>query len=208
MQTEFKDTDTPLALVLRQTLENIKGETITLRELLELVGEQGLLLFCSLLTLPFLLPVSVPGVSTLFGLIIILIGIGVTLHRVPWLPGRLMNRSIMRAHLVPVLEKGAETFERLERWVKPRLKNLTSGVLMNRVNGLVLTSAGVLLLFPLSFIPFSNTLPALSVLFLTFGMIQRDGYFIAAGYVWLGISAAYFGGLALLVIIGGNTLLL
>lgn len=208
MQTEFKDTDTPLALVLRETLENIKGETITLRELLELVGEQGLLLFCSLLTLPFLLPVSVPGVSTLFGLIIILIGIGVTLHRVPWLPGRLMNRSIMRAHLVPVLEKGAETFERLERWVKPRLKNLTSGILMNRVNGLVLTWAGVLLLFPLSFIPFSNTLPALSVLFLTFGMIQRDGYFIAAGYIWLGISVAYFGGLALLVIIGGNTLLL
>lgn len=208
MQTEFKDTDTPLALVLRHTIENIKGETITLRELLELVGEQGLLLFCSLLTLPFLLPVSVPGVSTLFGMIIILIGIGVTLNRVPWLPGRFMNRSIMRAHLVPVLEKGAKAFERLERWVKPRLKNMTTGVLMTRVNGLALIAAGILLLFPLSFIPFSNTLPALSVLFLTFGMIQRDGYFIVAGYIWLGVATAYFGGLALLVIIGGSTLLL
>ena len=45
-----------------------------------------MLLVCVFLTLPFLLPVSIPGVSTVFGLAIILIGVGVTLNRVPWLP--------------------------------------------------------------------------------------------------------------------------
>lgn len=208
MQTEFEDTSTTFALVLRRTATEIDSESVTLRELLERVGEQSLLLFCTLLTLPFLLPVSIPGVSTVFGIVIILIGVGVTLNRVPWLPNRLMNRGITRDHLLPVLEHGARTFDRLERWVKPRLQGVTTGVLMNRINGFVLTFSGILLLFPLSFIPFSNTLPAFSILFLTFGMLQRDGYFIVAGYICLSLTLVYFVGLALLVIMGGYTLLL
>lgn len=207
VSAEFKDTDTTLALSLRRSAANLNRESVTLRELLELVGEQGLLLFCILLTLPFLLPVSIPGVSTIFGILIILVGVGVTLNRVPWLPDRLMKRGISRDHLIPMLEHGASVFDRLERWVKPRLQGMSSGALMNRVNGFALTFGGILLLFPLSFIPFSNTLPALSILFLTFGMLQRDGYFIVAGYIFLGLTLAYFGGLALLVIVGGYTLL-
>jgi hypothetical protein len=207
VKTEFQDTDVTLAQSLRRTATDIDGEAITLEELLELVGEQGLLLFCTLLVLPFLLPVSIPGVSTIFGIVIILIGIGVTLNRVPWLPARLMHHAITRDHLLPVLDHGAKVFDRLERWVKPRLQNLTTGALTNRLHGMALTFGGILLLFPLSFVPFSNTLPAFSILFLIFGMLQRDGYFIIAGYVFLGLTVLYFGGLALLVIVGGYTLL-
>lgn len=208
MEAQFKDTDTTLAFTLRRTAAGLEQDTVTLRELLELVGEQGLLLFCTLLTLPFLLPVSIPGVSTVFGIIIILIGIGVTFNRVPWLPHRLMNRSITRDHLIHALEQGANLFDRLERWVKPRLNNMTASAAVNRINGFALTGSGVLLLFPLSFIPFSNTFPAVAVLLLTFGMLQRDGYFIVAGYVVLGLTLVYFSGLALIVIVGGQTLLL
>lgn len=208
MSVEFKDTDSSLVSALQQTAAAIKGETITLRELLELVGEQGLLLFCSFLILPFLLPVSIPGVSTVFGLVIILIGIGVTLNRLPWLPGRLMSHPIKREHLIPVFERGVSLFTRLERWVKPRLASLTSGIIINRANGLALTFAGVLLLFPLSIIPFSNTLPALAILFMVFGMLQRDGYFIIMGYLMNGLTIIYFGGLVLITILGGQALIL
>jgi hypothetical protein len=88
-----------------------------------------------------------------------------------------------------------------------RLRYLTSGATINRINGLALTAGGVLLLFPLSFIPFSNTLPALAVMLLALGMLQRDGYFILAGYVALLVTVLYFGGLALLVVMGGQSLL-
>jgi len=207
MDVQFKDTSTSMATALENTSKAV-GENVTLRELLELVGEQGLLLFCSLLTVPFMLPVSIPGISTAFGVVIILIGVGVTLNRVPWLPERLMNRSIAREHLTPALEQGAKIFRRLERWLKPRLEQMTTGVFVNRLNGIALTFAGILLLFPLSFVPFSNTLPALAILLLTFGMLERDGYFIVAGYGMVIATVIYFVGLALLVVIGGQTLLL
>ena len=74
--------------------------------MLALVGEQGMLLFCVLLTVPFLLPVSIPGVSTPFGLLILFIGIGITLNRVPWLPAILMERRFAAEQLKPTLHKG------------------------------------------------------------------------------------------------------
>lgn len=208
MDTKFKNTSLTLAASLGQVIESIQGETITLRQLLELIGEQGLLFFCIILTLPFLLPVSIPGVSTIFGLVIILIGMGVTLNRIPWLPARVMNRTIMREHLVPTLEKGIELFGRFERWVQPRAKVLTEGIVMNRVNGLLLTFGGVLLIFPLGLVPFSNTLPALAVLLLAVGMLQRDGFFIVGGYIALVATIVYFAGLALGVIVVGQQLLI
>ena len=64
----------------------------------------------------------------------------------------------------------------------------------------------MLLLFPLSFIPFSNTLPAVSILLLALGMLQRDGIFIVLGYGALLLTILYFGGLALFVFLGGQSL--
>lgn len=207
MSVQFNDTETSLVAALRKTTAALQGDTLTLRELLQLVGEQGLLLFCGILTLPFLLPVSIPGISTVFGLVIILIGIGVTLNRVPWLPQRLMNQPIERARLVAVFEQGIKIFSRLEQWVKPRQERLTSGQVVNRINGLMLIVGGGLLLFPLGLIPFSNTLPAFAILFMVFGMLQRDGYFIVAGYTAIGLTVVYLGGLAALTVLGGQALL-
>jgi hypothetical protein len=166
MKLQFKDTNVSLGTLLEQTSESIKGKTISLGELLEMIGEQGLLLFCIILTLPFMLPVSIPGVSTLFGAVNILIGIGITMNRIPWLPERLMQRTIEDKQLLPVLEKGVELFSKVESFLKPRLTVLSEGALMNTVNGLVLTFAGILLIFPFGLIPFSNTLPALAILLL------------------------------------------
>ncbi|MEG0787972.1 MAG: exopolysaccharide biosynthesis protein, partial [Comamonas sp.] len=56
-----------LSHLLTSLIDDIHGDTITLKELLERSGRQGMLLICALATLPFLIPVSIPGVSTVFG---------------------------------------------------------------------------------------------------------------------------------------------
>ncbi len=207
MDTHFQDTDVTLTVALKRTIDAIQGDSITLQQLLMLIGEQGLLIFCAILTIPFLLPVSIPGVSTVFGLVIILIGVSVTFNRTLWLPERLAQHRLSSEQLVPVLTRGIQFFTRLERWTRIRMRQLTEGALINRINGLALTAAGILLLFPLSFVPFSNTLPAVSILFFALGMLQRDGVFIVVGYFALLLTVIYFAGLALLVVWGGQSLL-
>jgi hypothetical protein len=204
MKLQFKDTDVSLGTLLSDTADAVRGKTISLRDLLEQIGEQGLLLFCIILTLPFMLPVSIPGVSTVIGAVIILVGIGVTMNRIPWLPERLMSKTFEGEQLIPALEKGVELFGKVESFLKPRMTVLSEGTMMNTINGLVLTFAAILLIFPFGLIPFSNTLPALAILFLAVGIAQRDGVFILLGYIMTIATVIYFGGLFYAAIAAGQ----
>lgn len=206
MSSAFEDTDHPLRAALLRAIDSIGGRTVSLRELMRLIGGQGMLLLCALLTLPFLLPVSIPGVSTVFGLAIILIAVGVTTNRTPWLPARIMDRPLDAEKLAGALRKGAGMIERIETIIKPRLQALTATGLAARINGMALIAGGVLLMFPLGLVPFSNTLPAFAVLFLCLGMTQRDGLLVLAGYGTLVATVIYFAVLGYLAFVAGQGL--
>lgn len=203
----FTDTDKSTSAVLEDVIRSMDEEHITLRQILEKMGESGLLLLCGLLSLPFLVPVSIPGVSTVFGAGIVLIGIAVTFNRFPWLPSKLADRKLERSKLVPVLERGLTILRKVDRYVRPRLLGLTTGGFVNRMNGLVLTFAGVLLMMPLSFIPFSNTLPGVAILLLSTGISQRDGGVVLAGHLLVLLTMVYFSGLAWVAYAAGNSLM-
>jgi hypothetical protein len=115
---EFHDAASKLSTTLLGVSGSLPAGKVSLRDLLELIGEQGMLLVCVFLTLPFLLPVSIPGVSTVFGLAIILIGVGVTLNRVPWLPRRILDRPLSTAPIKQAFHKGARFVARFERMVR------------------------------------------------------------------------------------------
>ena len=196
MSVEFSNARESLHGALTRAVDRIEGETITLRQLLELVGEHGLLFLCALLTIPFLIPVSIPGVSTVFGAAIILIAIGITMNRLPWLPSRIMDKELDAKRLTGILRRGIAIVARIEAYIRPRMEGLTEGAVMGRVNGLALIFGGVLLMAPLGLIPFSNTLPAFGILLLAVGMSQRDGLVVLAGYGMLVATVIYFGALA------------
>ena len=202
----FKDTDRKTSELLEDILHSIKGEHITLRDLLAMMGESGLLLLCAFLSLPFLFPVSIPGVSTVFGAGIVLISAAITLNRLPWLPAKVADRRLESGKLRPVLERGVTFLRRIDRFFKPRMGGLTSGAVMNRINGLVLMGAGLLLMAPLGLIPFSNTLPGVAILLLAAGISQRDGLVVLAGYVMVVLTIVYFAALAYLAYSAGQGL--
>lgn len=181
-------------------------EGLTLRDLLARLGERGLLLVCIMATVPFLLPVSIPGSSIPFGLMIAFNGISLLTHRAPWLPDRLLHRHLAADSLIAVLERGARLFSRLEQLIHPRVSPLTHGPTMGRVNGLLLVLSGLLLMAPLP-LPLSNTLPAYGALLLAAGSLERDGYCVVAGYVMVLLTLSYFTAVAVLGGIGVRALL-
>ena len=192
-----------LAASVEHVIKHLSGEQVTLREILSVIGREGMLVFCILLALPFMVPVSIPGVSTVFGLVMVLIGVGIMTDRQPWLPDRLMRKRFPADRLRLALEKSAVWIHRLGRISRPSIPVLTHGMGMARVNGLMLVAGALLLMVPFSLIPFSNTLPGLAILFLAIGMLQRDGRSILLGYTTVVLSALYFaflllGGIALL----------
>jgi hypothetical protein len=185
---------------LARIIAALPEDQLTLGELLDVFGDEGLLLLTMLLTLVFLIPVSIPGVSTVFGAAILLVGISRLLGRPLWLPARLRAKALPVDRLRPGLTGGMVWVRRLERISRPhRLPALVSGRVQNLFNNLAFILAALLLMAPFGFVPFSNTLPALALLFLAAGLIQRDGVAVLLGYLADVGTIIYFG-----ILIGGG----
>ena len=192
----------PLTEKLGVIIEKLPPTGVTLRDLMHLVGQDGLMILTALLSLVFIIPVSIPRVSTVFGAAILLISVSCLFGCDPWLPKSLENRVISTEKLLPVFEKSLTWLHRLERVVRPRrLEWLTSDGLIDIFNNCSLILGAVLLMAPFGLIPFSNTLPAIALLCLSVGIVQRDGVCILLGYLGNLSTIIYFG-----VLIGGGGL--
>jgi hypothetical protein len=195
----FRNPEVRMSAALAGAEAALPDPVVSLRELLAALGEQGLLVFCGVLAAPFLLPVTVPGMSTVLGVPMLLIGFAVMLSRVPWLPERLLNHSLSAATVRAVLVKVRGWAERFEHLVRPRWLGLTGGRGVNAVNGALVMIAVLLLMAPIPLVPLVNSIPALAVLLLCFGMAERDGLVIVIGYFTTLIAAVYVGGLIFLL---------
>ncbi len=175
---------------------------LSLGELLDQFGDEGLLLLTIFLTLVFLIPVSIPGVSTAFGAAILLVGFSRLRNKPLWLPQRLRARSIPAAKLRPALERGLHWVRRLEKVSRPhRLPGLADDGVVGVFNNLAFILGALLLMAPFGLVPFSNTLPAIALLLFAIGFLQRDGVVVLLGHLANVATIVYFA-----VLIGGGGL--
>src|SRR5215207_3535851 len=112
---------------LRRLLREANGQAMTVREMVRILHGRGLQFVVILLCLPFLAPVTIPGISMPFGLAIALSGLRIAFGHRPWLPEFILNHRIS----FPVLEKmvhfGCAIYERVEKVIRPRLYVLLDG---------------------------------------------------------------------------------
>lgn len=175
-------------------IEKLPPTEVTLVEIMDIVGVDSLLLLTVFLSLVFLVPVSIPGVSTVFGTGILLIGLTRLFARKLWLPKKIAHRKLSSEKLRRGFRSALLWFRHLERISRPhRMSRLTSEGMITVLNNLSFILAAILLMVPFGFIPFSNTLPALALIFLSMGMIQRDGGFIFLGILSNLATIIYFG---------------
>ncbi len=177
-----------------EALPEGKVDVATIRDLL---GEDSMLILAAFLTIIFLVPISIPGVSTVFGTIILLIAFSRITHRALWIPRRVAQRELSAEKIAAGLAHGAKWLHRLERISRPRRWRLFVSGPADVVNNVVVVVCTLLLMIPLGLVPFTNTLPALALLFLFVGLIQKDGVCIVAGYFFGLATAGYFTFLAL-----------
>lgn len=199
-EDEAKLAEGTLGEKLQGVIGNLPPDGVTLAEIMDLFGQDGLLLLTVFLTIPFMVPVSIPGVSTVFGGAILLIGISRVLGRHLWLPKRFQNRVLPSAKLRVALTRGLSILHRLERLTRAhRMPAFTTGFVPNAS----LVVGALLLMAPFGFVPFSNTLPGLAILLLALGLLERDGGCILLGHVVNLVTMAYFA----VLLAGGGALI-
>ena len=148
-----------------------------------------------LIGLLLLTAVPLPGFSTVFGFVVLLIGARQALGRKPWLPKRILQRELPARLIARVLGAASRIVRWLEVLLRPRLDFLHEQWIYRRIAGTLIALSGMLLLLPLP-IPLTNTLPALTVVLLAAGAMERDGLCFLAGCATFVLTLAFFGLLA------------
>lgn len=143
-------------------------------------------------------PTLIPGLgmiaAPIAGLAGLVLGLQLALgRRVPWMPDRLRAWTVSST-LGP----------KLTLWIQARFRpllHLRSPRLPLAFAGLTVAWSSLLLLLPLAVVPFSNTVPALSMGLVGAGLAVRNSL-----YTWLGMALS--GGYTLLLVLLGEALIL
>lgn len=182
---------------LGQALLELKNEInghVKFGEVVRVLKGRGFPIFMILFSLPFCLPVQIPGASTPFGIAIAFMGLRIALGKKLWWPESWLERDVPHETLKRIIDAALKFNEKIHKWVFPRFTFLTSIPVLYRCHGLFAMGLGLLLALPLP-IPFSNLMTAFPLLFLGIGLLEDDGVFITIAYLWGYLTFGFFIGL-------------
>ena len=165
---------------LAELRQRSSERAVTLRETIILLGGRAYTLLVLLLSLPFITPIPLPGLSTPFGLAIALIALRLALGQRPLLPKSLQRKELPTGFFHKVFLFAEKTLRIFEKFLRPRLTFLTDTPLLVQLHALLMLIAALVLLLPLP-IPFTNSFPAWALILVAAGLLERDGLFILAG---------------------------
>lgn len=173
----MKETSEDAAQRLSDVLRRLpRGRAVTLGDTLGSMGARAHGCALLLLALPDAMPLPLPSLSAVLAVPLILI----TVHLAAFgagrgLPPRLDGMALPVAIVGTLRDHVAPLLRRAERLSHPRWQALACN---ERLLALVCLYLSALLILPL---PFFNAPPALCLVLLALGMVQRDGLFVLAG---------------------------
>jgi hypothetical protein len=171
---------------------------IGLGEFLDTLSQRGYGFLFVVLALPAALPIPAGGYAIPFALLIVGLALQIMLGRSsPSIPQRVRGRRLSARMVLFIKKRGVPLMRRVERFSKPRLESVSRKRPLVLIVGLAITVIALVMIVPF---PGTNTIPALGILIIGFGLANNDGLFIVTGSLVGLLGAAV--GLALYVIVG------
>lgn len=181
-------------------LLRMEGEAITVRQLVERVGDRGFGLLLLVLSLPSALPVPAAGYSVPFGLLLLVLAVQMIAGRThPVFPARLQRVTLGRGFADKLLSGAAWLFRRLEWVIRPRMRwvgRRPGRVLM----GALVMAMAILMIIP---IPLTNTAPAFVIFLIGIGLTEEDGLFAIAACAAGALAVLLYAALVWAVVVYG-----
>lgn len=199
-QQDCGDSDRPLQAVItcvraagNKEIRDGEDEMLSIEDIVSSLGEAS---FAPLLFVPSIIIVSplsgIPGLSSLFGILIALIAVQMVIGRSHvWLPRWLMRREMGRERFNKALDVMQKPIGFVDRVTHPRLAVLVSWPI-SKVLQMLCVLCGAMMPF-LELVPFSSSILALAVAFFSMAFVTRDGVLAILGLAVLGGGGALLG---------------
>jgi hypothetical protein len=154
--------------VILQLMAQAKQGNVTLGSLTERLGDRTfgmLLIILAVINL-------IPFISIIAGLLVLSLGLQMTLgFTKAKLPKFILDRQLPNTKVYAALNAFEPKIRHLEQYIRPRWL-FTEAPIVDRLNGAVLMLLGIIISLP---IPFTNIIPALIVILMGMGLLERDG---------------------------------
>lgn len=165
----------------RYFFEEDRGETVSLAQIIALAEEKVFGIVLLLLAFPSALPIPAPGYSTPFGIFIFVVAVQLMMGRKKlWLPLSWQKKTIKTEKAQGVLKKGLPWLTKIEAIAHPRFPMVCQSAGGKLVMGVAIAMMAVSMMIP---IPGTNTLPAMCVFLIAFGLQEDDGLISAGGVI-------------------------
>jgi hypothetical protein len=164
--------------LLNAYVQSLTEERTSVRDIVAGLGERGLGVLIAIFALPNLLPSTVPFGNVATGIPPLFLAVQLMLGYVqPILPAFIADRSVATATLKAFVPRVTAILRWFERLLAPRLPWVT-GRLAERLFGGFCVVLAIASTLP---IPFGHNLPALGLVLIGLGLIERDGAAILSG---------------------------
>ena len=184
----------PLSQTLNRLLDDLpEGQMITVNWMISKTGGRGIYLVFIWLSLPFVVPVSLPGFSVVVGLIQLCLCWSMLFDDVVRLPRFIGDRPLPLNRESRFYRGSMKFLIWLERLVKPRRSEWIRWRSIATLNTLVLAFLAFLLVCPVpGVIPFTNSLPTYAIIAIAAGVMEEDGVCLSVGYILFLATCVYF----------------
>ncbi|MBE7381957.1 MAG: exopolysaccharide biosynthesis protein [Leptolyngbya sp. SIO1E4] len=156
-----------------------RADKVTLADIFNLSGERTFGFLFVLLSLPSALPLPAPVLSIPFGIVMFVLAVQLIIgRRRPWLPNSWQQKGFELAQVQKILKAGMPRLKRIEMLSRPRLTAVCTSYPGRILIGVAIALMSLSMMIP---IPGTNTLPALGIFVIGFGLIDDDGAISLAG---------------------------
>ncbi len=166
--------EAPISRLVAELVARCPGERISIGEMTAVFGERAFGMLILMLCLPGLLP----GMASVFGTPILILGVQMGLGmRRPVFPGFISRLSLKRSDVMRLSGGSSRWLSKIERWVKPRPGPFTTKF-ADKVVGWLSAYAALMLILPG---PGTNGPPAFGTMVMTLGLVENDSRVIGWG---------------------------
>ena len=164
----------PISRIVAEVAARFPGERISLGDMALAFGDRAFGLLILLLLLPSLLP----GMASVFGTPVLILGVQMGLgRRVPKLPAFIARQSIKRDDLLRLAGSSSKWLNKIERFVKPR-PGIFVSPMGDKLFGWLTAYVALMLILPG---PGTNGPPAFGNIVMALGLVEHDNRTTAWG---------------------------
>lgn len=174
-----------------RVLEELFASTKQLKifGILDEFAEKGFAILCFLLMSFSALPLPTGGITHVFEVIVMLLGLELAIGRKNvWLPAKWLRLNVPKKWEVSLFPRLIKLVRKVENFSRPRMSRLLESRVGTRLSGIFITVFAVFAFFAP---PFSglDTLPSLGIVFISLGLLLDDILLSIAGIIIGAIGA-------------------